>query len=103
MRVSRLLAFCLIKEIIQYGALSFLALSMVLLTQNVLRRFDDLVAVGATFADSLDLLVCLVPVLTAYTLPIAFLFGVIIAVSRMSSEGEILGMGASGLYRQRLW
>jgi lipopolysaccharide export system permease protein len=97
MRVSRLLSFYLVKEIVQYGALSFLALTMVLLTQNALRRFEDLVAVGATFADSLDVLACLIPVLTAYTLPIAFLFGIIIAVSRMSSEGEIMAMGASGL------
>ncbi|MCP4040291.1 MAG: YjgP/YjgQ family permease [bacterium] len=97
MRVSRLLSFYLMKEIVQYGALSFLALTMVLLTQNALRRFEDLVSVGATFSDGLGVLACLVPLLTAYTLPIAFLFGVIIAVSRMSSEGEIVAMGASGL------
>ncbi len=97
MRVSRVLSFYLVKEVLQYGALSFLALTMVLLTQNALRRFEDLVSVGATVGDGLSVLACLVPLLTAYTLPIAFLFGVIIAVSRMSSEGEILAMGASGL------
>lgn len=97
MRVSRLLSFSLMKEIVQYGALSFLALTMVLLTQNSLRRLEDLVAVGATFEDGLAVVACLAPLLTAYTLPIAFLFGVIIAVSRMSSEGEVLAMRASGL------
>lgn len=97
MRVSRLLSFYLVKEVLQYGALSFLALTLVLLTQNALRRFEDLVSVGATLSDGVSVLACLVPLLTAYTLPIAFLFGVIIAVSRMSSEGEILAMGASGL------
>jgi lipopolysaccharide export system permease protein len=97
MRVSRLLSFQLIKEVVQYGALSFLALTMALLTQNGLRRLDELVAVGATFADCVDVIVCLLPLLTAYTLPIAFLFGVVIAVSRMSAEGEILAFGASGL------
>lgn len=97
MRVSRLLSFSLMAEIVQYGALSFLALTMVLLTQNSLRQLEDLVAVGATFEDGLAVVACLVPLLTAYTLPIAFLFGVIIAVSRMSSEGEVLAMRASGL------
>lgn len=97
MRVSRLLSFQLMKEVVQYGALSFLALTMVLLTQNGLRRLDELVAVGATFADCVDVIACLLPLLTAYTLPISFLFGVVIAVSRMSAEGEILAFGASGL------
>jgi len=97
MRVSRLISFQLMKEVVQYGALSFLALTMVLLTQNGLRRLEDLVSVGATLEDGFDVLACLFPLLTAYTLPIAFLFGVIIAVSRMSSEGEILGIGVSGL------
>ncbi|MBW2293285.1 MAG: LptF/LptG family permease [Deltaproteobacteria bacterium] len=97
MRVSLLLSISVIKEIALYGSLSFLALTMVLLTQNALRRFEDLVAVGATFSESLEVMAWLVPVLTAYTLPIAFLFGVIIAVSRMSSEGEITAIGASGL------
>ena len=97
MRVSRVLSIYLIREIILYGGLSFLALTMVLLTQNALRRLEDLVAVGATVSDSIDVLACLLPLLTAYTLPIAFLFGVIIAVSRMASEGEVTAMGASGL------
>jgi lipopolysaccharide export system permease protein len=97
MRVSLLLSYALSKEIAVYGGLSFLALTLALLTQNALRRFEDLVAVGATLSESLEVLAYLVPVLTAYTLPVAFLFGVIIAVSRMSAEGEITGMGASGL------
>ena len=97
MRVSRLLSFQLMKEVVQYGALSFLALTMVLLTQNGLRLLDELVAVAATFDDCIDVIACLLPLLTAYTLPIAFLFGMIIAVSRMSAEGEILALGASGL------
>lgn len=92
-----MLSFQLMKEVVQYSALSFLALTMVLLTQNGLRLLDELVAVGATLDDCIDVIACLLPLLTAYTLPIAFLFGMIIAVSRMSAEGEILALGASGL------
>ena len=54
MRVSRLISFQLMKEVVQYGALSFLALTMVLLTQNGLRRLEDLVSVGATLEDGFD-------------------------------------------------
>jgi len=97
MRVSRILCFSMMKEILQVGALSFLALTLVLIAQNGLRRFEDLVAVGATFSEGLSVLLCLFPVLSAYTLPIAFLFGITIAMSRMSSEGEIVALGASGL------
>ena len=66
MRVSRLISFQLMKEVVQYGALSFLALTMVLLTQNGLRRLEDLVSVGATLEDGFDVLACLFPLLTAY-------------------------------------
>lgn len=97
MRISPLLSTALAKEIFVYGGLSFLALTLILLAQNALRRFADLVAVGATVAESLEVLAWLVPVLTAYTLPISFLFGVIIALCRMSSDGEITALGASGL------
>jgi LPS export ABC transporter permease LptF len=97
MRVSRVLSFYLAREIVQYAALTFVALTAILVSQNALKRLNDLVTVGATLSEFLSVLACMMPMLAAYTLPLAFLFGVVFAVSRMSSEGEVIALGASGL------
>jgi lipopolysaccharide export system permease protein len=43
-----------------------------------------------------------IPILLGYTLPIACLITVILALGQMSSENEILAMRASGIHLQRL-
>ncbi len=97
MRTSRLLSFYLSREILQYGFVSFVALTTILVCQNTLRRLDDLVAIGITFDDFLSVVGYLVPMLAAYTLPVSFLFGVFFAVSRMAADDETVAMGAAGL------
>ena len=57
MRASRTLAMSLAREILQYSGLGFAAVCVVLITQNLLRRMDDLTAVGFTFEDLLVVLV----------------------------------------------
>jgi lipopolysaccharide export system permease protein len=97
MRISRTLALYLAREILQYGLLGFAAVSVVLITQNLLRRMDELTAVGFTLMDLLVVLRCLVPMLTSYAIPIALLFGSAIAIRRLVADSEILAMRACGL------
>ena len=81
----------------QYATLGFAAVCTVLVSQNLLRRMDELTAVGFTFGDLLVVLRCLFPMLTAYAIPIALLFGAAIALRRMVTDSEILAMRACGL------
>jgi lipopolysaccharide export system permease protein len=97
MRASRTLAWYLAREILQYSTLGFAAVSVVLITQNLLRRMDDLTAVGFTAQDLLVVLRCLVPMLTSYAIPVALLFGSAIAIRRLVSDSEVLAMRACGL------
>ena len=97
MRTSRKLSLYIARQILQYCLLAFLALSVVLVSQNALRMLDELVAVGVTPGDLLLVLLCMLAMLAAYTLPLAFLFGVFFAVSRLRAEGEVTAMQASGL------
>lgn len=97
MRFPRTLSRLLVREVSEYAALGFFAFATILVTQNLLRRLDDLVAVGFLASDLFSVLSCLVPMLTAYALPISFLFGVLLAVGRMSSDSEITAMRACGL------
>jgi len=97
MRVSRTLSSYMARETLLYGSLGFIAITTVLVSQNLLRRLDDLVVVGFTGADFLVVLRCLIPMLMAYAMPVSLLFGALLATRRMSSDTEILAMRSCGV------
>jgi len=97
MRSSRTLARYLAREIVQYALSGFAAVSVVLVTQNLLRRMDVLTKVGFTLSDLAVVIRCLFPMLTAYAIPIALLFGTAIALRRLVSDSEVLAMRACGI------
>jgi len=102
MRLPRTLSWLVVREVTEYSTLGFLAFATILVTQNLLRRLDDLVAVGFRGEDLLSVLACLFPMLAAYAVPVSFLFGVLLAVGRLSSDSEITAMRACGLGMREL-
>lgn len=97
MRTARTLSLYVMRETLIYGALAFLAVSLVLLTQNLLVRLDELLVIGMNPADLLRLAACLLPVALTYSIPLAFLVGILLAARRFGSDGELLGMRAAGI------
>ncbi|MGH0034316.1 MAG: LptF/LptG family permease [Myxococcota bacterium] len=97
MRAPRTLVIYVSREITVYGFLAFLAITAILVSQNLLRRLDDLVVVGFSGGDLWTLMGFLVSMLMVYATPIGFLFGVSLAISRLSGDSEVLGMRASGV------
>ena len=84
------------REIVLYSCLGFVAITAVLLGQNLVRRLDDLVFIGLSLPDLLAVVGCLMPVLTANAVPLAFLVGTLLAVRRIASDAELTAMRASG-------
>jgi lipopolysaccharide export system permease protein len=99
MRIPRIVAGYIAREIVQYSVLGFLVFASLMLMQNLLRTLTNLseVAGAASGWDLLRVMGYLLPTLATYALPVAFLFGVLLAVSRLASESEILAMRACGL------
>jgi lipopolysaccharide export system permease protein len=97
MRAPRTLVIYVSREIAVYGLLAFFAITIILVSQNLLRRLEDLVVVGFSAGDLWTLMGFLLSMLTVYATPIGFLFGVSLAISRLSGDSEILGMRASGV------
>jgi lipopolysaccharide export system permease protein len=97
MRGSRTLSFYLLREVLQYGGIGLLAVSSVLVTQNLLRRLEDLVSLGVQFGDVVGMTRALFVMLSAYVIPMAFLFGILVAVGRLSSDSEITAMRGLGV------
>src|SRR5512134_3291035 len=97
MRLPRILSLYAAREVLQYAALGFLGVGAILLTQNALRQLADFASAGLETRDVLAILGALVAMLSAYAVPVAFLFGVLVAVGRLSSDSELTAMRALGV------
>jgi lipopolysaccharide export system permease protein len=97
MQLPRILSRYVLREVSVYGLVGFLAFATILVTQNLLRRLEDLLALGFTQHDFGVILACLGAMFGAYGAPVAFLFGVLLAMGRLSSDSEVTAMQASGL------
>ena len=85
------------RQVLGYSVLGLLAASLIFVGQNLLRHLDRFLMIGVSFAGFLTILKCVVVTMLAYTLPIAFLFGVLVAVGRLAADSEITAMRASGV------
>ncbi len=90
------------KEVAQYTALGFLAAAPVVLVPNLFDRASEFLIVGITAADQLDLARWVLPMVVSYALPIAFLFGLMMALGRLSGDLEIAAMRSCGFGTARL-
>lgn len=97
MRVPRILSRYVLRETLQYAGLGLFGVGAILLTQNLLRQLDELAVVGVGPAHTLEVLAHLASMLLAYAVPVAFLFGVVVAVSRLSADAEVTAMRALGV------
>jgi lipopolysaccharide export system permease protein len=87
----------LAKEVALYTALGFLAAAPVVLVPNLFDRADEFLIVGITAADQLELAGWVLPMVTGYALPIAFLFGLMMALGRLGGDLEIVAMRSCGI------
>lgn len=72
-------------------------LTFVLVMFQILRLVDMVIVQGVAVKDVGMLLLYLLPPFLGYTVPIAFLLGVILAFGRLSSDSEITAMRATGI------
>jgi lipopolysaccharide export system permease protein len=97
MRPARILTLYVAREVLQYAALGFLGVGAILLTQNALKQLEDFASMGLQLHDVLAILAALVAMLSSYAVPVAFLFGVLVAVGRLSADSELKAMRALGV------
>src|SRR5579863_8198322 len=77
-----------------FGATLF---TFVLFLQRVGKLFEILVRSSAPPATVAHLFVLAIPFTLSFTMPLGVLVGVLIALSRMSADGEIVAMRAAGV------
>jgi lipopolysaccharide export system permease protein len=98
----RILRNYLLKECLQPFTLSISVLTSVFLLGFLPQLANKVINNGVSPTAMFQIFLYNTPILLGYTLPIACLITVILALGHMSSENEILAMRASGIHLLRL-
>ncbi|HYL37248.1 MAG TPA: LptF/LptG family permease [Bryobacteraceae bacterium] len=93
----RLLSRAIFREVVSSAFLGTVLFTFVLFLQRVGRFFEILVRSAAPPRTVAHLFALAIPFTLTFTIPLGLLVGVLIALSRMSSDGEITAMRAAGV------
>ena len=102
MVAPRLLWRYMFRDILLHALLGLFAITLLLVVANVLRFMEDLAAAGVGLPALGQLVLAILPAYASYALPTALLFGVLLSFGRMSADGEIVAMRASGISAARI-
>jgi len=92
----------LAREILLPLAAGLLFLTQLLLATQLLSQATLLFGAGVSLADVGLVILYLLPYFVAFILPVAFLLGVVLGVSRLAGDRELVAMGAAGISPLRL-
>ncbi|MFI5321712.1 MAG: LptF/LptG family permease, partial [Myxococcota bacterium] len=86
-----------LREVCVYGAIGMFGFGGLFVLQNLLRQLEDLLGLGVRLGDALALFAAVALFLAGYVLPIALLFGVLVALGQLAANSELLAARALGL------
>ena len=84
-------------EIIGPFLAAFLIINLVLLFGQVVPLLDTILSMGIDFANFLRMSAYLWPKLLVFSIPMAGMIGIILAFSRLTNDGELMAIKASGI------
>jgi lipopolysaccharide export system permease protein len=93
----RILRDYVLKEFFHSFILSLVVFTFVLLIGNIIKLADLVINKGVDILSVMQLFLYLVPWLISFTLPIASLTAVILTFGRLSGDGELTAIKASGI------
>jgi lipopolysaccharide export system permease protein len=97
MRVAVRLWRMVLREVGVYAGIGLLAFGGLFVGQNLLRQLEDLLGLGVRAGDALALLGAVTLFLAGYVLPLALLFGVLVAFGQLAANSEVRAARALGV------
>jgi lipopolysaccharide export system permease protein len=97
MHWPRTLSLYVAREVVAYTLIGLAAITIVMVARSLVRVLDQLIGAGFLGEDVLRVVSLLAAMLAIYALPVAFLFGVLLAIGRMAGDVEIIAMRACGV------
>ncbi|HET7452587.1 MAG TPA: LPS export ABC transporter permease LptF [Thermoanaerobaculia bacterium] len=99
----RLISRNVLREILPPFGLGLAAYTFLLLLRSLVQLSEMVIRRGAPASLVLRLLLLTLPQVLVLTIPMAFLFGVLIGIGRLSGDSEIVALRASGVSRWTLF
>ncbi len=96
-RTSQLISKYLLQAVLPYFAFSWLLISVILFVQQAGRYSDILFNANIPKNLIWQLTLALIPNIVAFTCPMALLIGVVIGLSRMQGDSELIAVRAAGV------
>jgi len=93
----RVLSFYLLREFSQYAGIGVLAAGILLSGENTMRRVHDYAGMDMSLGDLVHIVGAVLLLALTYVVPIAFVFGLLVAVARLSADSEITAMRTLGV------
>ncbi|MEE4272161.1 MAG: LptF/LptG family permease, partial [Thermoanaerobaculales bacterium] len=91
-----------IREVVGPAALGLLVYTFLLMMRPLFNLVEMVLVRGVGGGDAWKVLADTVPHILVLTIPMSFLFGVLIAVGRMNADNEIIAIQAAGIPSRRL-
>ena len=91
-----------IREVAPPALLGLLVYTFLLMMRPIFSLVEMVLVRGVSWLEAFRVLVNTVPHVLILTVPMSFLFGVLIAVGRMNSDNEIIALQAAGIPTNRL-
>ena len=91
-----------LREIIGPTLMGLVVFTFLLLVRMIFRMMDLLVNTEITLADTVEMILCILPTLFPLTIPMALLLGVLLGIGRMASDNEIIAIRTSGVHLWRI-
>jgi len=102
MRIIGVIDRLMIREIIPPTLLGFMTYTFMVVMRGIFNLIEQILVRGVALRDALQVLLITLPHIVVLTIPMSFLFGVLLAVGRMNAENEIVAMQAGGIPARRL-
>jgi lipopolysaccharide export system permease protein len=93
----RLIDRYILKEITGFFLLGLVVVTFVLVVQNLLRVIETTLSAGVGFVDVLRLCYYILPPFFSFSIPMALLVAILLGFGRLSGDGEMLAIRASGV------
>jgi LPS export ABC transporter permease LptG/LPS export ABC transporter permease LptF len=91
-----------IREVVPPTILGFMTYTFLVVMRGIFNLIEQILVRGVALKDALQVLVITLPHIVVLTIPMSFLFGVLLAVGRMNMDNEIVALQAGGIPARRL-
>ncbi len=95
--MRKILTRYILKEITSFFLLGLLVVTFVLVVQNLLRVIETTLNAGVGLGDVARLCYYILPPFFSFSIPMALLVAILLGLGRLSSDGEMLALRASGV------